>query len=233
MVFCPLYVLLCNFFFIYSGICSVLKWTGRVEQRKPRRVAKRRCLPSARMLRRARPGSRSERFGPGAPFHAQASLSRTRGNAGYDRNRACLDAPTHAPSGLLPPSAGLRRALPAPAQGPSALENPLRCRAYLATLHPRPLRASPPVGGARRALPAPAQGPSALENPLRCRVQAEVSRTSPNPQRRQAPMPEPAVVAWPLRTIPKRNKAAPPPKRGAGPRRSFAVASGCRHCRHG
>ena len=48
------------------------------------------------------------------------------------------------PSGLLPPSAGLRRALPAPAQGPSALENPLRYRAYLATLYPRPLRASPP-----------------------------------------------------------------------------------------
>ena len=126
---------------------------------------------------------------------------------------------------------GERRAPPAPAQGPLALENPLRCRACLATLHPRPLRASPPVGGARRALPAPAQGPSALENPLCCRVQAEVSRASPNPQRRQAPKPEPAVVAWPLRTIPKRNKAAPPPKRGAGPRRSFAVATGRRHCR--
>ena len=56
--------------------------------------------------------------------------------------------PTHASSGLLLPSAGLRRALPAPAQGPSALENPLRYRAHLATPHPRLLRASPPVGGA-------------------------------------------------------------------------------------
>ena len=86
---------------------------------------------------------------------------------------------THAPSGPLPPVGGARRALPAPAQGPSALENPLCCRAYLATPHPRPLRASPPVGGARRALPAPAQGPSALENPLCCRAWPELSRASP------------------------------------------------------
>ena len=96
-----------------------------------------------------------------------------------------------------------------------------------------PLRASSPIGGARRAPPAPAQGPSALENPLRCRAWPKLSRASPNPQRRQAPAPEPAVVALPLRIIPKRNIAAQPPKRGAGPRRLPAVASGRRHCRHG
>ena len=101
---------------------------------------RRRCLPAARALRKARPGSCAERFGVGASFCMQVTVDRTRGTA----RSGCAPSPP----GFSPPPAGLRRALPAPAQGPSALENPLRCRAYLAAPHPRPLRASPPVGGA-------------------------------------------------------------------------------------
>ena len=180
------------------------------------------CLRQGRFERRAS-GFVCRKVGPECVF------SRASGLCPDARGRSSW-LPTF-PSGLLPLPAGLRRAPPAPAQGPSALENPVCCRAYLATLHPRPSGLLSPSAGLRRAPPAPAQGPSALENPLCCRVQPEVSRASPNPQRRQAPKPEPAVVALPLHTIPKRNKAAPPPKRGVGPRRSFAVATGCRHCR--
>ena len=93
-----------------------------------------------------------------------------------------------------------------------------------------PLRASSPIGGARRAPPAPAQGPLALENPVCCRVQAELLHMPPTPQRRQAPAPEPAVVALPLRIIQNATKRPSPLKRGAGPRRSPAAATGHRPC---
>ena len=50
---------------------------------------RRRCLPAARALRKARPGSCAERFGVGASFCMQVTVDRTRGTA----RSGCVPSP--------------------------------------------------------------------------------------------------------------------------------------------
>ena len=75
---------------------------------------------------------------------------------------------------------GERRALPAPAQGPSALENPLRCRAYLAAPRPRPLRASPPSAGHGGRRPHPLKDHWPLRIPSAAALISQRSTRAPS-----------------------------------------------------
>ncbi len=115
------------------------------------------CLRQGRFERRAS-GFVCRKVGPECVF------SRASGLCPDARGRSSW-LPTF-PSGLLPPSAGLRRALPAPAQGPSALENPVCCRAYLATLHPRPSGLLSPSAGHGGRRPHPLKGHRPLRIPF-------------------------------------------------------------------
>ena len=101
---------------------------------------RRRCLPAARALRKARPGSCAERFGVGASFCMQVTVDRTRGTA----RSGCAPSPP----GFSPRRRGYGGRRPHPLKGRRPLRIP-----FAAALGPKrsthaPLRASPPVGGA-------------------------------------------------------------------------------------
>ena len=92
-------------------------------------TAARRCLPAARALWEARPDLCLERSERSGIVSMQPAVS---GRAGP------LDLAARLPLRASSPIGGARRAPPAPAQGPPALENPVCCRVQAELSHMPP-----------------------------------------------------------------------------------------------